>query len=91
MDDNVRAGIEDIKRVVAFWDQDQPGWRSRVDLTQFNLGSPWCCILSYVYGSYTAGEQEVWKALGPMSVGIFASRVFEGTWRRHVLDRGEVE
>lgn len=57
--------------VVAYWlDGDMPGWANTLvkeygnDLAAMSVSSPWSCVLSAIYGTYSRGWHRMEDALG---------------------------
>ena len=49
--------LDRIARGVKLLDEQNPGWRRKLDLEELNLGSTKACILGQVYGDYMDGCQ----------------------------------
>jgi|SRR5882757_1287790 len=43
---------ERVAAGVAWLDENVPGWPAKIDLDELDMGSPSCCVLGQVYGSY---------------------------------------
>jgi hypothetical protein len=43
----------------ALLDAELPGWAERIELGLLDLGSPRCCVLGQLYGTYSVGLAEV--------------------------------
>jgi hypothetical protein len=49
----------------ALLDAELPGWAERIELGLLDLGSPRCCVLGQLYGTYSVGLEAVGLDWGP--------------------------
>lgn len=45
-----------VARGVLWLDHMHDGWREKIDLSKFDISSPYRCILGQIFGSFWAGQ-----------------------------------
>lgn len=75
-----------VARGIALLDRKRPGWWSRIDLSIFNIGSPWDCICGQLYGSFGRAIERLgidgpWT---PVDFGFLGTYLLEAEWRRRI-------
>lgn len=48
-----------VENGMAFLDQEQPGWRSKIDIQRLHIASEQCCVLGQLRGAYSTGCVEL--------------------------------
>lgn len=50
---------KEIAKGVKLLDQSQPDWRDEINLSTLDMGSNCYCVLGQLYGSYSAGADDL--------------------------------
>lgn len=54
-----QSAAEHVARGAALLDKKVPGWESRIDLSELDLGSECRCVVGQLFGDYWAGKDRL--------------------------------